>query len=48
MKKLWLLYALITTTFWGIWGALTELSASAGFPGTMIYVLWSVTMILPA
>ncbi len=47
-KKLWLLYALITTVFWGIWGALTELSAIAGFPGTLIYVVWSVTMIIPA
>ena len=48
MKKLWLLYALITTTFWGVWGALTELSASAGMSGGMIYVIWSLTMILPA
>jgi len=47
-KKLWLLYALVTTVFWGIRGALTELSAIAGFPGTLIYVVWSVTMIIPA
>ncbi len=47
-KKLWLLYALVTTVFWGIWGALTELSATAGFPGTLIYVVWSFTMIIPA
>ena len=47
-KKLWLLYALITTVFWGIWGALTELSNTAGFPGTLIYIVWSFTMIIPA
>ena len=47
-KKLWLLYALITTVSWGLWGALTELSADAGFPETLIYVVWSVTMIIPA
>jgi len=47
-KRLWLLYALVTTIFWGIWGALTELSAIAGFPGTLIYVVWSFTMIIPA
>ncbi len=48
MKKLWLIYALITTLFWGVWGALTEISANAGFPGTLIYVVWSLTMIIPA
>jgi len=47
-KKLWLVYALITTIFWGVWGALTEMSAIAGFPGTLIYVVWSITMIIPA
>lgn len=47
-KKLWLLYALITTVSWGIWGALTEVSSKAGFPETLIYVVWSVTMIIPA
>jgi len=47
-KRLWLLYALVTTIFWGVWGALTELSATAGFPGTLIYVVWAFTMIIPA
>jgi drug/metabolite transporter (DMT)-like permease len=44
-KKPWLLYALTTTLFWGIWGALTETSA---YPGTIIYIIWSVSMIIPA
>lgn len=48
MKKLWLIYALVTTLFWGVWGAFTEISANAGFPGTLIYVAWSLTMIIPA
>jgi len=48
MKKLWLIYALITTLFWGVWGAFTEIPANAGFPGTLIYVVWSLTMIIPA
>ncbi|MFZ5942464.1 MAG: DMT family transporter [Bacteroidota bacterium] len=47
-KKLWLVYALITVVFWGVWGAFTEISEKAGFPGTLIYVVWSVTMIIPA
>jgi uncharacterized membrane protein len=47
-NKMWLVYALITTIFWGIWGAFTEVSEGAGFPGTLIYIVWSVTMIVPA
>jgi drug/metabolite transporter (DMT)-like permease len=47
-NKMWLVYALITTIFWGIWGAFTEVSESAGFPGTLIYIVWSATMIVPA
>lgn len=43
-----LLYALITTVFWGIWGALSELPVKAGFPATLGYVVWAITMIIPA
>ncbi len=45
---MWLIYALITTVFWGVWGAFTEVSEGAGFPGTLIYVVWAITMIIPA
>lgn len=38
-------YALVTTVFWGIWGALIEIPEKAGFPATLGYVVWSVTMI---
>jgi len=43
--KLWLMYALITTIFWGVWGAFIEIPEKAGFPATLGYVVWSLTMI---
>jgi len=47
-KRPWLLYALITTTFWGVWGALIEIPEKAGFPATLGYSVWAFTMIPPA
>ncbi len=47
-KKHWLIYALITTLFWGVWGALISLPEKNGFPATLIYIVWSFTMIIPA
>ena len=44
----WLIYAVVTTIFWGVWGALIELPEKAGFPATLGYVVWSLTMIPPA
>jgi drug/metabolite transporter (DMT)-like permease len=44
----WLIYAIVTTLFWGIWGALIELPQKAGFPATLGYIVWSLTMIPPA
>jgi drug/metabolite transporter (DMT)-like permease len=44
----WLIYAIVTTTFWGVWGALIELPEKAGFPATLGYIVWSLTMIPPA
>ena len=41
----WLLFALITTFFWGVWGALIEMPGRAGFPPTLVYIVWSCTMI---
>jgi uncharacterized membrane protein len=46
--KAWLLYAFATTILWGVWGAFTGLSAERGFPETLVYCVWSVTMIPPA
>ncbi len=47
-NKLWLTYALITTFFWGVWGAFTGLPTENGFPETLIYSVWAVTMLIPA
>ena len=47
-KRLWLFYALITTVFWGVWGAFIEIPEKAGFPATLGYVVWSLTMIPPS
>jgi uncharacterized membrane protein len=44
-SRLWLFYAVITTVFWGIWGAFIEIPEKAGFPATLGYVVWSITMI---
>ncbi|MEX2600207.1 MAG: EamA family transporter [Balneolaceae bacterium] len=47
-SKLWLIFALITTIFWGVWGAFIEITEQAGFPATLGYVVWSMTMIPPS
>lgn len=46
--KSWILYAVVTTTFWGVWGALIEIPEKAGFPATLGYTVWAFTMIVPA
>jgi drug/metabolite transporter (DMT)-like permease len=43
----WLIYAIITTIFWGIWGSLIEIPEKAGFPATLGYIVWAFTMIPP-
>ncbi|UCH62486.1 MAG: DMT family transporter [Fidelibacterota bacterium] len=43
--KPWLLFAIITTLFWGVWGALIEIPEKAGFPATLGYSVWALTMI---
>ena len=47
-NRLWLVYSLVTTAFWGVWGAVSELTEKAGFPSMLIYVVWALTMIPPA
>ena len=44
----WVGYALVTVALWGVWGALAGLSAQHGFPDTLGYCVWSLTMIPPA
>jgi len=41
----WLMFAVVTTLFWGVWGAFIEIPEKAGFPATLGYVAWSITMI---
>jgi len=44
----WLIYALLTTLTWGVWGAFTSAPSEHGFPDTLTYVVWALTMIAPA
>ena len=41
----WLIFAIITTIFWGVWGAFIEFPEKAGFPATLGYSVWALTMI---
>ncbi len=47
-SKAWILYALTTMLFWGVWGALIEIPEKGGFPATLGYSVWALTMIIPA
>ena len=47
VKKPWLLFALVTMATWGVWGALADAPARAGFPETLGYVVWAFAMIPP-
>jgi len=44
----WLGYTLVTTLLWGVWGAFAGLPGQYGFPETLIYVVWALTMVPPA
>jgi drug/metabolite transporter (DMT)-like permease len=44
-SRLWLLYSVITTLFWGVWGAFIEIPEKAGFPATLGYSVWALTMV---
>jgi drug/metabolite transporter (DMT)-like permease len=41
----WLVFALFTTISWGIWGAFIEIPEKAGFPATLGYAVWALTMV---
>ena len=47
-RRPWLAYALATVALWGVWGAFTGLSSQRGFPDTLVYCVWALTMIPPA
>lgn len=46
--RAWLAYALVTVVLWGVWGAFSGLSPQRGFPETLVYCVWALTMIPPA
>ena len=45
LSRKWLLFAVITTLFWGVWGAFIEIPEKAGFPATLGYTVWALTTI---
>ncbi len=48
MAKRWLFFTIFTVGAWGVWGALMNSTAEAGFPETLGYCVWALTMIPPA
>jgi drug/metabolite transporter (DMT)-like permease len=47
-SRAWLVNALATVVLWGIWGAFSGLSPEHGFPETLVYCVWALTMVPPA
>ena len=47
-SRAWLINALVTVALWGVWGAFSGLSPQHGFPETLVYCVWALTMIPPA
>jgi drug/metabolite transporter (DMT)-like permease len=46
-RRPWLFYASLTVACWGVWGALIEIPEKAGFPETLGYCVWALTMVIP-
>jgi drug/metabolite transporter (DMT)-like permease len=44
----WLRFALTSAIAWGIWGAFIALPNDKGFPDSLSYVVWALTMVAPA
>lgn len=44
-SELWFVYAVVTMLFWGVWGAFIERPEKNGFPATLGYVVWALTMV---
>lgn len=45
----WIPFAALLVLFWGVWGAFSGLPTSEyGYPDEMVYILWSITMLIPA
>src|SRR3989304_1387654 len=43
-SSLWFFYAVVTMLFWGVWGAFIERPEKNGFPATLGYAVWALTM----
>ena len=47
-SRSWIPYAALLIVFWGVWGAFSSLPTDEyGYPDEMIYILWSLTMLIP-
>ena len=44
-SKNWLFYSLTTAVLWGVWGAFIEIPEKGGFPATLGYVVWALTVV---
>jgi drug/metabolite transporter (DMT)-like permease len=44
-KNSWLIYVIIHVLFIGVWGAVIEIPEKNGFPATLGYVVWALTMV---
>ena len=48
-SRSWIVYAALLVAFWGTWGALSSLPTEwYGYPDEMVYVIWALTMLIPA
>lgn len=48
VRTSWVPYAALLVIFWGVWGAFSSAPTDLyGYPDEMIYVLWSLTMLVP-
>lgn len=47
-QRLWLFCTIFTVGGFGLWGALINSTAEAGFPETLGYCVWALTMIPPS
>lgn len=44
-NKNWITFVIVHVLFMGVWGALIEIPEKNGFPATLGYVVWALTMI---
>jgi drug/metabolite transporter (DMT)-like permease len=48
-NRSWAIYASLLVVFWGTWGALSSLPTQwYAYPDEMVYVIWALTMLVPA